>query len=122
MPMGMSTKGMEQIMQWHMNHNIRYFDYGPDRNLLEYGSEEPPAISFERARGIPLILVDGLLDDATDYRAENDFYIEHQLGPIVFNGTYDYTHYSFYIGNDMSFVEDIYNAIQDFTPILISSS
>lgn len=120
-PMGSSTKAMEHIMQWYQNHDVRYFDYGIEGNLQHYGSEDPPEIEFDRARGIPIALINGLEDDVGDLRNSNEFFTEHNLGPIVYNGTYDYGHYSYYIGLNMTYLDDLYSVIQDYAPELISS-
>lgn len=115
-PMGTSTKAVEHVMQWFQNHEMRYFDYGNTRNLIEYGFEEPPNISLQDSVGIPKIIINGKYDNVADYESANQIFIENNLGPIVFNGTYDYGHYSYFASVDMSYLADVNSAIQNYVP------
>lgn len=112
---------MEHCRQWYATHEVRRFDYGTERNLEEYGTEIPPEIDFDPAFGIPLAVTSGLRDRISSWSDVNNFYLNRNLGPIVFNQTYNYNELSYFIAQDMSYLDDINGVIQDYMPHLLIS-
>lgn len=122
-PAGTSMNAMIHLMQIYQSHEMRYFDYGAEQNEALYGQDVPPVISFDNVNGIPMLLINANTDRISDYNADsNNFFLDRNLGPIVYNGTYFYNHFSFFSARDMTYLDDLYSVLQDYQPTLISSA
>ena len=69
--------------------------------MKEYGAAQPPIIPFQDI-SVPTALFSGFLDNLAPIPEVN--WIADQMGDmIVFNKQWDIDHFSFVLGNDMSF-------------------
>lgn len=86
---------------------FKQYDWGSDSaNTAHYGSPTIPLLTLERIQNVPIGMFVGLQDpfaDPTDTR-----YVKEKLNTLTFYQEYNNVdHYSFGIGLDMSFMNDV---------------
>jgi pimeloyl-ACP methyl ester carboxylesterase len=112
-PNGISIKALEHTLQLYMNKRFAYFDYGTEKNIDEYGTEEPPLFNLSNIKGVPTALLVG----KTDLLGvpEDNEWLREQLGSnIVSYKTYDYGHITYFIGKDMKYLGDVVTLLRSF--------
>uniref|UniRef100_A0A182F9N1 Lipase n=1 Tax=Anopheles albimanus TaxID=7167 RepID=A0A182F9N1_ANOAL len=62
MPAGSSTKQWAHFGQEVVSGHFRRFDYGPERNRQQYGSEVPPSYNLSHVT-VPVVIYYGLADE-----------------------------------------------------------
>lgn len=110
---GMGTHLAQHLVQSYRTGLVSYFDYGPQGNLQEYGSETPPLIHYENHE-MPVAMYYSPDDGAADL--EDAEWARDQLGDqvVAFNLYPGYSHVTFGIGNDMTFLDDLFEIMEEF--------
>jgi len=113
-PGGLSVMTLEHELQLYRQKKFQYFDYGKKKNIQEYGEENAPEILVKDIKNMPIALLVGdsdLLGDVKDNQWLRDtlgdnikFYKEYSMGCA-----------SFYIGKDMSYLEDVHDILKKYT-------
>jgi hypothetical protein len=105
-PGGLSVKILEHELQLYRSGKFAYFDYGNEKNLEIYGSEEPAEIPVGEISGLPMAMFVGN-SDLLGSVADNEW-LRDQLGDNVkFFKVYDMGRASFYIAKDMKYLYDL---------------
>lgn len=110
---------MAHIVQSFRTKEVSYFDYGEEGNLEAYGQADPPRIPYEN-HDCPVAMYYSYEDDYADM--EDGEWFADLLGDTVvtFNKYSGYSHFSFEIGKDMYYLDDMFDVLQDY-PIEVSS-
>ena len=61
-PAGSSFRCFEHFQQIMRDRKFQKFDFGPERNVKEYGSEQPPEYDLSKVKDVPIALINGALD------------------------------------------------------------
>eukprot|EP00343_Euplotes_focardii_P010010 CAMPEP_0205828536 /NCGR_PEP_ID=MMETSP0206-20130828/35473_1 /ASSEMBLY_ACC=CAM_ASM_000279 /TAXON_ID=36767 /ORGANISM="Euplotes focardii, Strain TN1" /LENGTH=102 /DNA_ID=CAMNT_0053130479 /DNA_START=54 /DNA_END=359 /DNA_ORIENTATION=+ len=101
---------MEQIAQNCRAGQFQYYDYGAEGNLEQYGSETAPEVPIQNIN-TPVAIFNSRFDGYGTQEAGD--WLEEQLGEnVIFRQVYEYSHYSFYIAQDMSYMDDLANLLE----------
>jgi hypothetical protein len=115
-PGGLSVQTLDHELQMYQAQRFQYFDYGKKENLEKYGTETPPEIPVNKINGMPIAMFVGnsdLLGDVKDNQ-----WLKEQLGTnVIHYKEYDYGCATFYIGKDMSYLEDLVNVMRPYSGI-----
>jgi lysosomal acid lipase/cholesteryl ester hydrolase len=112
-PAGVSIKALDHTLQIYMNKRFSYFDYGKSANVEIYGTEIAPLIDLSTIRGVPVAMFVGKTDLLGD--PEDNEWLRDQLGEsVVEYFTYDYGHITFFIGKDVSYINDLVFTLNQF--------
>ena len=115
---GHLTEGLGLTMIDQMAQNCRagrfqYYDYGPQRNIEEYGTEAVPEIPLQNIN-LPVAVFTSLHDRYSP--PESTDWLVDQLGDnIVFHQSYEYSHYSYFVARDVSYLEDIVPLLESYS-------
>jgi len=112
-PAGISVKSLEHTLQIYMQGRFQYFDYGEEVNKRIYGTTVPPLVNLKAISGVPIALLIGNTDLLGD--PEDNQWLRQQLGSnVVSYKTYDYGHITFFIGKDMSYLDDVRSLLREY--------
>ena len=114
-PSSSSLKNMEHDSQLFLSRRFQDFDYGTARNMIGYGTPNPPAYNVTNINGIPVALIHGTTDEVSE--PQDVQWLIDQLGDnVVFTQTYNYGHLSFFTGINMAYLDDIDNLLRQYPP------
>jgi len=112
-PAGISVKALDHTLQIYRSNRFQYYDYGKD-NMEKYGSETPPLIDLSKIRNVRVSMFVGNTDLLGD--PEDNLWLKDQLREnVVGYHTYDYGHITFFIGKDVSYLEDLVEDLRRYT-------
>ena len=115
-PSSTSLTNFEHYGQIFVSRRFQDFDYGPERNMIAYGTPNPPLFNITNINGIPIGLLSGSSDEVSDPRDIQ--WLRNQLDDnVVYTQTYEYGHLSFYTAINMTYLNDLDNLIRQYTPI-----
>ena len=96
--------------------NFVMYDYGHNENKKIYGQRDPPLVPIENYN-VPTVLLSGDLDKLAD--PTDVAWISEKLGDkVVFQKEYHNDHFTFAIGNDMTFFsQDAVDQLHIYNPV-----
>ena len=115
---GTSTKNMVYWSQVVAGKNPRprKFDYGPERNQVEYGAAVPPELDYSKIR-VPLAILGGAHDTIVSQEETNILRMQLTKEQVVFyKSDYNLDHFGFVCSKDMSYMSDVIKLLQTQRP------
>ena len=111
---GFSVRYLEQFIQNYLSNRFQQFDYGLSRNLETYGSEIPPLYDISAIQDIPIVLLSARYDEVC-VPEDIDRVASEVSNSLVTHNSYEFGHMGFYIGRDMSFLDDIADILSTYS-------
>ena len=96
--------------------HFQQYDYGSDSaNRAVYGTTTIPKIPIENIKKVPIAYFVGLHDDLADPTDAQHSY--DQIPTVIkYNQYNDMDHYSFMVGKDMSYTQDVLSLAAQYNP------
>lgn len=113
-PSGSSTKCLEHFSQIWNAKSYQFFDYGSSENQKKYGQSTPPAFPLQNIN-VPIAKFTGNTDELGNL-IDNKWLSEQISHTLVFDKVYDFGHLTFFIGKDMSYLEDVKAQLENYPP------
>ncbi|CAI2369931.1 unnamed protein product [Moneuplotes crassus] len=116
---GFATHLLSHAMQSVRTGEVTYFDLGEEENLAAYGQADPPRIPYENHQ-IPVAMYYSRSDNSADF--EDGQWFADLIGDncVAFNEYPGYSHFTFDIGMDMYFLDDMFDILQSY-PIEVTN-
>jgi lysosomal acid lipase/cholesteryl ester hydrolase len=111
-PSGSSTKSLEHYVQLYNSKQYQQFDYGKDENTVRYGQPTAPEFQLQNIK-VPVAKFTGSSDKLGDV-TDNKWLSKQIKDVLVFDKTYDYGHLTFFIGKDLSWLDDALDILQKY--------
>ncbi|CAI2371011.1 unnamed protein product [Moneuplotes crassus] len=110
---GTSLRAVKHMTQSGLSGEVTSYDHGTEGNLEEYGQEQPPRIPLENIN-VPVCMYYSPDNEAADM--EDAEWFADQMGDsvVAFNTYPGYSLLSFNIGNDMYFLDDVIDLLQQY--------
>eukprot|EP00347_Sterkiella_histriomuscorum_P011029 403374021 len=113
-PSGSSIRSMEHFSQLKNTGKFMTFDFGKERNLEEYGQEEPFEIPIEKITEIPIAMFVGT-NDKLATQSDNAFARDIMKDGVKFYKEYPLGHLAFFTAIDMSyFQQDVVDILKTY--------
>lgn len=112
-PAGASYQNLIMFCQNTLADVMMQFDYGPERNLAEYGTEIPPRVPLENLE-MPVALLQGNSDLNAD-PVDVQWLYDQITDQVVFRQMYNLGHLSFTLAKDMSYFTDVVNLLEQYS-------
>ena len=107
-PSSSSLTNVEHFTQLVISGRFQDFDYGPERNMIAYGTPDPPEYNLTNINGIPVAIFYGTSDEISE--PSDVQWLIDQLGDnVVYTQSYEYGHISYYTAINMTYLEDLNN-------------
>ncbi|CDW84870.1 ab-hydrolase associated lipase region family protein [Stylonychia lemnae] len=99
---------LSQVDKWQC------YDFGLERNRLQYGQDHPPEIPIHTIKDIPIAIYHGIYDRLTHIK-DVDWLREQLNHTIAFYGEYELGHTTFKTAKNMSYFEvDVVNVLKAY--------
>ncbi len=112
--LGTSFRNLQHFVQSSGSGSVTYYDFGPDRNLIEYGTETPPPIPLENTNNRIALLYSA--EDTGSDPVDAQWYADLMGDNIVFFQFYDISHLGFVVGDTEEYLADVVNLMETYPP------
>ena len=113
-PSSSSLTNVEHLIQLYLSRRFQDFDYGPERNMIVYGTPEPPEFNLTAANGIPVGIFYGTSDEIAD-TTDIEWLIDQLGDNVVYTQSYEFGHFSYQIAVNMTCLDDLDNLASQYT-------
>eukprot|EP00343_Euplotes_focardii_P008080 CAMPEP_0205821798 /NCGR_PEP_ID=MMETSP0206-20130828/9668_1 /ASSEMBLY_ACC=CAM_ASM_000279 /TAXON_ID=36767 /ORGANISM="Euplotes focardii, Strain TN1" /LENGTH=247 /DNA_ID=CAMNT_0053117541 /DNA_START=482 /DNA_END=1225 /DNA_ORIENTATION=+ len=111
-PAGTSLENMEHFVQIYKSKRFQKFDYGLELNRKIYNRDTPPEFDLSNVSNFKIIQMVGEEDHIST--PKDNHWLKTQLEDnLIYYGSYRIGHYSFLLGNDLSYLDQIISLFKD---------